>query len=74
MDDSKPWYQSKGIWSAIIAAIAGIIALTGHNIDSGTQAQLVNDITASADLVTIIFSILSGIFRKTATTTIGKTP
>jgi hypothetical protein len=72
--DSKPWYQSKAIWSAIIAAIAGIVAATGHQIDPGTQTQLVNDITASADLVTIIFSVLSGIFRKTATTTIGKTP
>lgn len=72
--DSKPWYQSKAIWSAIVAVVAAIVAATGHTIDPGTQVVLVNDITAAADLVTIIFSALSGVFRKTATTTIGKAP
>lgn len=24
MDETKPWYQSKGIWTAVIAGLAGI--------------------------------------------------
>lgn len=74
MEDSKPWYQSKTIWASIISVIGGVVALTGHQIDPGTQAALANDITASADLITIVSGILSAVFRKTATTTIGKAP
>lgn len=72
--DSKPWYQSKGIWAAIIAAISGLLGLIGHQIDPGTQQILVNDISAAAQAVSIVSSILAAVFRKTATTTIGKMP
>lgn len=69
--DSKNWWQSKGVIAALIAAISGIISLTGHNIDAGTQAVLVNQISSVADAVTVIAGLAAGFFRAKATTTIN---
>lgn len=69
--DEKKWWQSKGIWSALIAAVAGVVSLTGHTIDPGTQAVLVNQISSVADAVTVIAGLAAGWFRAKATTTIA---
>lgn len=69
--DSKNWWQSKTIWAALISAIAGIIALTGHTIDAGTQQVLVNQISAVADAVTIVAGLAAGWGRTQVKTTIA---
>ena len=34
---TKPWYASKTIWGGIIALIAAVLSLFGHQIDPQTQ-------------------------------------
>lgn len=29
MDDTKPWYQSKGIWAGVVAALVGLYNAIG---------------------------------------------
>lgn len=68
--ETKPWYTSKTLWAAIIATLSGLVSLTGHVIDPGTQAHLVDSVTTIADAVTTISSIVAAVGRSTATTTL----
>lgn len=69
--ETKPWYLSKTVWAALVSAVAAALSLIGHSIDPGTQAVLVNDLTASADLVATVAGIIAAVSRTQATTTIG---
>lgn len=42
MQNSKPWYASKGVWGGIVALLAGIAAMLGYTIGPDEQATLVN--------------------------------
>jgi len=64
------WWQSRTIWSALIAAISGIAAVTGHNIDAGDQAALVSALTSIANGVAVIASLASVYYRTQATSAI----
>lgn len=68
--DSKPWWQSKTIWSALIAALCAGLSLAGHNIDAGTQAVLVTNITNILDGAAAIAGIIASICRASSTTTL----
>lgn len=70
MEATKPWYTSKTLWAAIIATISGLVSLTGHVIDAGTQAQLVNTVTSVADGITTIAGIVAAVGRSTSNTTL----
>lgn len=63
-DTDIHWWASRTIWSALISAVAGILAVTGHNIDPGTQAQLVNGLVDVANGLSIVFSILAVYYRR----------
>lgn len=39
-DGMKPWYLSRGIWGGIVAAIAGLLSLTGYVVTPDEQEQL----------------------------------
>jgi hypothetical protein len=69
-DPSIHWWQSRTIWSALIAAISGLAAVTGHNIDGGDQAALVSALTDIANGVAVIFSLASVYYRTQASSTI----
>jgi hypothetical protein len=64
------WWQSRTIWSALIAALSGIAAITGHNIDAGDQATLVNALTSIANGVAVIASLASVYYRAKASSAI----
>lgn len=66
------WWQSRTIWSAIIAAVGGVVAVTGHNIDAGTQVQVVNAIVDLANGISVIAALAAGWYRTRVTTTIEK--
>lgn len=68
--DTKNWWQSKTIWSALISAVAGLLAVTGHNIDPGTQSVLVNALVNVADGVAVIASMAAAYYRTKAQTAI----
>jgi hypothetical protein len=68
--DEIHWYQSRTIWSAIISAVAAAVAITGHNIDAGTQVQVVNAVVDFANGVSIVAGLLAAWYRTRATTTI----
>lgn len=72
--DNKNWWQSKTIWSALISAVAGLLAVTGHNIDAGTQTVLVNALVNVADGVTVVASMAAAYYRTKAQTVIAPTP
>jgi hypothetical protein len=69
--EEKAWWQSRTIWSAAIGAICSIIAITGHNIDIGTQSNLAGAITDIANGVGIIAGIAATYYRTKSTTAIA---
>ena len=40
MTETKAWYESKTVWGGIIAIIAAILGIFGHQIDQETQQFL----------------------------------
>jgi len=75
--DQKNWWQSKGIWGTLIAALSGLITLVtgGHGLDPADQAflsmQAWNLVNAVSSIVTIVAAILGWYGRWKATTTIS---
>jgi anti-sigma-K factor RskA len=54
-DDSKVWWQSKGMWGGIVAIVASVIAIVLHRtISDAQQAQIV-------DLIFSVVTALSGV-------------
>lgn len=53
MNDSKPWYQSKTLWTNIIALVAAITGAFGLDLglDAETQVSLVGGIMAVVNIV-----------------------
>jgi hypothetical protein len=61
----KPWYQSKGIWGAIVAVVAPLIGLaSGYTIDNDQQAFIVEVVS---NLAAAVGGVLAFIGRKNAT-------
>lgn len=71
MEDVKQWWKSKTIWSAAVAAIAGIASLLGHTLDADTQSKLASELYAGADAIAAIAGVAAMFFRKNATVTIA---
>ena len=76
MNDTKPWYASKGIWGSIIAIISLALGLFGgHAMTPEAQVTLTDQIVAVASGIgTLIGSILAIIGRLTAKTAIAPGP
>lgn len=49
--DSKPWFQSKGVWGGAIAVAAGVAGLFGFNLDAGLQGDLTEWIVSIGGIV-----------------------
>ena len=64
MEDLKPWWASKSIWTGIIGSVWGLAAALGILPEGLTQA----------DVLTVVLAItgVAGVaFRKTASARIG---
>lgn len=73
MEETKAWYESKGVWGGLIAMLASICAmLFGVKIDQGTQQQMVNSLVVIApNAVALIGAILAIYGRIKANSKIG---
>ena len=54
MTDTKAWWQSRAIWSAIVAVLAGGASIWGYSVSAADQAQIV-------ELVTGILAAIGGV-------------
>jgi hypothetical protein len=64
MEELKPWWASKAIWTGVIGSLWSVAAALGILPEGLTQA----------DVLTVVLALtgISGVlFRKTATTRIG---
>lgn len=50
MLNTKPWWQSKTVWAAIIALLAGAASLTGLDLDAKLQDELASLITSAMEI------------------------
>lgn len=50
MLNTKPWWQSKTVWAAIIAMLAGALSLTGLDLDATLQDELASLITSAMEI------------------------
>ena len=67
----KTWWQSKTVWAALISAVCAVLAITGHHINSDTQAQLVNEFVDIANGISIVSGIAAAYYRTKATAQIN---
>jgi hypothetical protein len=51
MNDMKQWYQSKTVWGALIAILAGLLQAGGVDLDADGQTQLVDSLVAISGAV-----------------------
>jgi len=73
MNDTKAWYESKGVWGSLISIIALVVGLFGvHNLTPEVQAQLSDNLaTIGSALGVVVGSIVALYGRLTAKTTIA---
>ena len=45
--DSKPWFQSKGVWGGVIALLAGVAGLFGFHLDAALQGDVIDWLAAA---------------------------
>ncbi len=58
MDDTKPWWQSRGIWGGLIALVATAVSVLLHKtIPADSQSALVDGIIALAQAVGGILAV-----------------
>jgi hypothetical protein len=58
MDDSKPWWQSNGVWGGIVAVVAVILGFFGYEIGGELQGELVEAITGAVAIVGALWGII----------------
>jgi hypothetical protein len=46
MNDRKQWHQSKTVWGAFIAILAGLLQAGGIDLDADGQTQLADSLLA----------------------------
>jgi hypothetical protein len=69
MDGDKQWWQSRAVWSSIVAALSGAAMLFGFNVGAETQVELTETILLGVGVAGSLAAIWG---RIKATKTIGK--
>lgn len=65
---TKPWYASKGIIGPIVTIAALVAGFFGIDIDTQTQAVVVDELVAAASAIVAVVGAIVGIWgRVTAT-------
>lgn len=70
-DETKPWYQSRTIWGAIIAGVAAIAQAAGLSISESEQTQIITAVTGAGEMFGLLVVFL-GRIKATKTVTITK--
>lgn len=68
MDDTKPWYTSKTIWSGVVVAGASLLGLFGYQVGLADQATATDDIVMVVTGLGGLAAIIGRIFVKTQVT------
>ncbi len=68
MDQSKPWWQSQGIWGSVVVVLAAIAALFNIDFDESMKSQLTEILVGGSGLAG---GIIAFIGRIKATKKIG---
>ncbi|MDO6966808.1 hypothetical protein [Rhizobium alvei] len=68
MEEIKAWYQSRAVWGALVAILAGVLQMAGLSLDAAGQAQLTDSVLA---LVGIVGGLLALYGRLKATAALG---
>ena len=69
MEETKVWYQSRGVWGGLLALVAAILApVAGVTLDAAAQGEIVDIIIGASGLVGSAFAIYG---RIKASSTIG---
>lgn len=63
--DGKPWWQSRTIWTSVLAAVFGVLALVGVKVPAGI------DEAATLNLIMVVLTVLGTIFGAKAKAAIG---
>jgi len=58
MNEAKPWYLSKTIWSALVSVAATLGAMLGLPVDAAGQAALTEAILQTVSALAGIIAIL----------------
>lgn len=51
MTDTKIWWQSRGVWGSLVAMGAGVVSLTGIDLNASIQAELTDILVSATTLV-----------------------
>ena len=57
MTDTKPWWQSKGVWGGLVAAAAGLAGLLGFHIPEGEIQTLTDAVLSGVTAVAGAFAV-----------------
>ena len=68
MDETKPFWQSRGVWGAVVATACGVAMIWGYHVSPADQGQAVELIYGA---VTTIAGAIALWGRVRATKTIG---
>lgn len=68
MFETKKWYESKGVWGALVTVIAAAAGLIGYQVTPDDQQAIIGNITG---IVTAVGGIVAWLGRVKATKVIG---
>jgi len=60
MNDTKPWWQSKGIWGGIVAGLGVLLNIFGYEFGAEDQANLL----AQIDNIMMAVGVLLGLWGR----------
>ena len=61
MDQSKPWFQSIGVWGGLVSMFAGVIGLFGYHMSPDDVANVSKALAQGAQLLSSIVAVVGGI-------------
>jgi len=60
-NETKPWWQSSGIWGSLVVVLAAGAGLVGYTIAPEDQAQIVTAATKTVELATQATALVGGL-------------
>lgn len=61
MEETKPWYLSRGVLGGAVSAVAGAAQLAGYTVTPADQAALVDGATQLGQLAFGVGSLVGGL-------------
>jgi hypothetical protein len=58
MTDTKPWWRSRTVWASAVTLLAGLFHLAGIDLDARVQDELVELLTASAEIAAAVTAFI----------------